>query len=84
LRKSPFAQKVARFVVKNFWSPVGEGAKPKAQSDYTIATLFDGRDGLERVERNISQRVQQLAGFEGLNTISERVKAIVMPGASIA
>jgi Mn-containing catalase len=79
LKKSAFARRVARFVVKNFWSPVGQGAKPKTQSDYTIATLFEGADGLERVERNISQRVQQLAGFEGLNTISERIKGIVMP-----
>jgi hypothetical protein len=79
LKKSAFARRVARFVVKNFWSPVGQGAKPVTDSNYTIATLFEGADGLERVERNISQRIQQLAGFEGLNTISERIKGIVMP-----
>ncbi len=84
LRKSEFAQKVARFVVKNFWSPVGQGAKPKVQSDYTIATLFRGEEGFQWIDRKISKHIQELPGFANLNTISERVKAIVMPNISIA
>lgn len=47
LRQSAFAQKLARFVVNNFWSPVGQGAKPAAETNYTIGTLFGGSDGLE-------------------------------------
>ncbi len=79
LQKSEFARQVSRFIVNNFWSPVGQGAKPKIQTDYTIGTLFSGAEGLDWIERNVSQKIQSLPGFSGLNTISERVKAIVTP-----
>ena len=84
LRKSEFARKVARFVVKNFWSPVGEGAKPKGQSDYTIATLFGGEEGFQWIDRKVSKHIQELPGLAELNTISERIKGIVMPNISTA
>lgn len=76
LRKSAFAQKLSRFVVNNFWSPVGQGAKPARETNYTIATLFGGSDGLEWVDRNISQRIRRLPGFNGLTKIDETAKAI--------
>lgn len=79
LQKSEFARKVSRFIVNNFWAPVGQGAKPKAQTDYTISTLFSGVEGLDWIERNVSQKIQTLPGFSGLNAISERVKGIVTP-----
>ncbi len=84
LQKSEFARKVSRFIVNNFWAPVGQGAKPKVQTDYTISTLFSGSEGLEWVERNVSRKIQSLPGFNGLNTISERVRAIVSPETSMA
>lgn len=77
LRKSRFARKVARFVVNNFWAPVGQGSKPKEQTHYTIKTLFSGQEGLECIERTISNRVQALPGFEGLTKISEHIQQIV-------
>lgn len=76
LRKSPFARKLSRFVVNNFWSPVGQGAKPVEETNYTIATLFGGDDGLNWVDRNISQRIRQLPGFNGLTKINETAQAI--------
>jgi hypothetical protein len=76
LRRSAFAQKLSRFVVNKFWSPVGQGAKPVEQTNYTIATLFGGSDGLEWVDRNISQRIRQLPGFNGLTKINETAHAI--------
>lgn len=76
LRQSAFAQKLSRFVVNNFWSPVGQGAKPVAETNYTIGTLFGGSDGLEWVERNISQRIRQLPGFHDLTKINETAQAI--------
>jgi|SRR5215213_8970941 len=76
LRQSAFAQKLSRFVVNKFWSPVGQGAKPVAQTNYTIGTLFGGSDGLEWVDRNISQRIRQLPGFNGLTKINETAQAI--------
>jgi Fatty acid desaturase len=84
LQRSEFARKVSRFIVNKFWAPVGQGAKPKIQTDYAISTLFSGNEGLEWIERNVSQKVQTLPGFNGLNAISERVREIVMPNSLIA
>lgn len=79
LQRSEFARKVSRFIINNFWAPVGQGAKPKIQTDYTISTLFSGSEGLDWIERNVSQKIQTLPGFNGLNAISERVREIVAP-----
>jgi len=76
LGKSPFAQKVARFVVNKFWSPVGQGAKPKKQTDYTIATLFNGKEGLDWIERNVSQKISAFPGFDGLTKITDTISKI--------
>lgn len=84
LKKSEFAQKMARFVVKNFWAPVGQGAKAEKDSNYTIETLFRGKEGFEWLDRKVSKHIQELPGFNGLNTISERIKQIVLPPETIS
>ena len=76
LGHSKFAQRAARFIVNKFWTPVGQGAKPKRQTDYTIGTLFNGREGFEWVERNISQKIQSLPGFAGLTKITDTLERI--------
>jgi hypothetical protein len=76
LEKSEFARKVSRFIVNKFWTPVGQGAKPKKQTDYTIGTLFNGREGFEWIERNVSQKIQSLPGFAGLTKITDTVARI--------
>jgi hypothetical protein len=76
LRQSEFARKVARFAVDKFWAPVGQGAKPKAQTNYTIGTLFKGSEGLEWVDKTITQRIRQLPGFETLTKINEAATEI--------
>ena len=62
LGRSEFAQKVARFIVNKFWAPVGQGAKPKKQTDYTIGTLFNGKEGFEWIDRNVTQKIQRKSG----------------------
>jgi hypothetical protein len=76
LGRSKFARKVARFIVNKFYAPVGQGSRPKKQTDYTIGTLFGGREGFEWVERNVSQKVQALPGFAGLTKITDTVAKI--------
>lgn len=76
LKRSRFAQKLARFVVNNFWLPVGQGAKSAAEGNYMIATLFGGAEGLDWVDKTITQRVQTLPGFAGLTKINETVRDI--------
>lgn len=76
LGRSELAQKMARFIIDKLWTPVGQGSKPKRQTDYTIRTLFDGQEGLEWIERNVSQKVQSLPGFSGLTKITDTVANI--------
>jgi rubrerythrin len=76
LRQSSFARRVARFIVNRFWTPVGQGAKPKDQTDYAIGTLFGGDAGLEWVDKTITQRIRQLPGFETLTKINETAAEI--------
>jgi hypothetical protein len=63
--------------VKNFWTPVGSGAKPKNDSDYTIATLFEGAEGLNWFDKNVSQRIQTLPGFDGITKMTDKISQIV-------
>jgi Fatty acid desaturase len=76
LRKNETAQKIARFIVKHFWTPVGQGSKPKKQTDYAIGTLFNGEEGIEWFDRNVSQKLQSFPGFDGLTKITERIAQI--------
>lgn len=76
LKKSRFARRLARFVVNNFWLPVGQGAKSAAEGNYMIATLFGGAEGLEWIDKTVTRRVQALPGFAGLNKINETVRNI--------
>jgi hypothetical protein len=83
LQKSEFSQKLSRFLIKHFWTPVGSGAKPKKESDYTIVTLFSGEDGLNWIDKNVSQRIQGLPGFDGLTKISDKINQIVSQKPSV-
>ncbi|MGI8556524.1 MAG: acyl-ACP desaturase [Pyrinomonadaceae bacterium] len=78
LRQSEFAQKVARFIIGKFYTPVGITAKPQVESDYTIATLFRGDAGLEWIDKNVSQKVQRLPGLEGLTKVKDKISEIVL------
>lgn len=77
LERSEFAQKLSRFVIRNFWVPVGQGIKTAQEANYTVKTLFGDQNGKETIDKLINRRVQQLPGFEALNIISERIGNIV-------
>lgn len=76
LERSGVARRVSRFIVDRFWAPVGQGAKPKTETDYTIGTLFGGSEGLEWIERNVSRKIRSLPGFEGLTKITDAVSTV--------
>lgn len=76
LRKNEFAQKLARYVIENFYYPVGQGSKPKKQTEYTIATLFGEGSGMAGLETTITQRVQQLPGFDNVTKVTDTIGRI--------
>lgn len=76
LRQSDAAQRIARFVIKNFYRPVGQGSLPRNRAEYTIRTLFAGEGGLERLHKTVTQRAQVLPGLETLNKVTETIARI--------
>ena len=77
LERSNFSQKLARFVIKNFYVPVGQGAKPAADANNTITTLFGDREGLKILDKNVTRRIQQLPGLSAVNTVTEKLGGII-------
>lgn len=78
LLKSKSARGLARFVIKRFWTPVGQGAKPQGETDYVIATLFGSHDGVRFFDKHVSQRVERLPGLTELKTVTDRIIYISM------
>jgi rubrerythrin len=78
LARSNFAQRLARTVICKFWTPVGQGTKPKQEANYLISTLFNGAEGVDFFDRNVNERLERLPGFEGVKTITQRIARISM------
>ncbi len=76
LNQSDFAQKVARFIVEKFWRPVGTGTRPQELADYTIAKLFGDEEGLEWIDRLVTQKIHMLPGFDGITRITDKIGKI--------
>lgn len=76
LKKSDYAQNIARFIVKNFWRPVGSGARSDAERNYAIAMLFGDEEGAEWIDRTVTGRIQKLPGFDGITKVTEKIADI--------
>lgn len=76
LRNSDAAQRIARFVIKNFYRPVGQGSLHKSRTEYAIRTLFGGEDGLERLHKTVTKRAQTLPGLETLDKVTHVIGRI--------
>ena len=76
LRKNEFARRIARFVIDNFWTPVGQGSLAKKRTEYLVGTLFGGEEGVGIVDKGVTRRIATLPGFADLTTINETVKKI--------
>jgi hypothetical protein len=77
LAEAKFSRDLARFIIGKFWSPVGAGAKRRADANYVMATLFPGKEGLELFDRKIGNRIERLPGFLGFKGLTERIAPIV-------
>lgn len=60
---SDFTRKLSRFMVGVFWTPVGQGPKPKKETDYVIATLFKGMNGVRIFDKNFGPADGKPAGI---------------------
>jgi hypothetical protein len=80
LRNSDLAQRIARFVIKNFYKPVGQGSLHRDRTEYAIRMLFGSDDGLDRLHKTVTQRAQTLPGLEALNKVTDTLGRITRQG----
>lgn len=67
----PRAQKVTRWAMDKLWRPVGVGAMPPAESDFTAWYLFrdgPGQAAVHEVDRTLGQ-LPGMAGWQGLRQV---------------
>ena len=83
LEKSEISRQLSRFIIKHFYVPVGGGAKPADELNYTIATLFGGKDGMKWIDRQVSEKIQTLPGFAGLTKVSDKISEIAAQTTSL-
>lgn len=72
LAESKSAQRIARYIIENFWTPVGQGTKPEEDTNYVIHTLFNG-EGMKAVETHINGSLEKLPGFESVTAVSDKI-----------
>lgn len=78
LKTSRFRQELSTFIVDKFWGPVGSGAKPENDVNNVITTLFKGKEGVQVMDQMVNRKIEELPGFQGLKTITNRVAAIAL------
>ena len=83
LKENQFSKILAKFIIGKFWSPVGQGAKPRSETNYVMATLFPGSEGLELFDQKIGSRIERLPGFGGFKGLTERIAPIVRGAAAL-
>lgn len=79
LLRSKFRQALTRYIVRHFWTPVGQGAKPAQETNRTIAALFRGPEGIAFFHRNVNRRIEDLPGLSGLDVITTRIARSAAP-----
>ncbi len=76
LERSTVAQKLSRYIIQNFWLPIGQSEKREPNTNYLIRTLFSGIEGLDVVDKNINKRLGQLPGFSGIKKVTEHISEV--------
>jgi hypothetical protein len=76
LSKSPFRQKLTYFIIDHFWTPVGQGTKRAADTNYVISVLFGGQEGIETFDARVTKQIQDLPGLKDLTVTTKRVASV--------
>ncbi|MGH9920687.1 MAG: ferritin-like domain-containing protein [Nitrososphaerales archaeon] len=75
LSAHPRAQRITRFALRHFWSPVGSGVMPPTEVEFLTAHLFGDEAGLEAARR-IDRQMDRLPGLAGLGLLERAVNAV--------
>jgi len=78
LEASSFNRKFTRFMLKNFWSPVGAGIKHKDEVARLFEELFPGEAG-DQLAHDVDEKISALPGLEGLTIMGNYLEKKVYP-----
>ncbi len=82
LERSRPARLLTRLALRVFWTPVGSGIMPAAETAFQLRYLMGGADGA-RVIRQLDEKIDRLPGLAGLNLVSRAAAGYgVGPGAT--
>ena len=68
------ARKLTSFLLRRFWTPVGEGVKPHDETDWMLRCLFSDANGVAAAKR-IDEAIRRLPGMDWFNMLSARLSA---------
>lgn len=69
LARSQRARRLTRFALRRFWSPVGAGVMPRAETRHLLRFPL-GDDTGRRAIGHIDEKIDGLPGLAGLNLVS--------------
>jgi hypothetical protein len=78
LGESATAQKLTRFALRKFWTPVGAGLMPDPEVRHLATYLFGGPDGRRAIAR-IDRQVDRLPGLSGLRLAGQEADRLQQP-----
>lgn len=70
LSQSRRAQRLARYALRTFWTPVGAGVMPPDETAFVISHLFGDSDGRATAQR-IDRRIDRFPGLAGLGLVEQ-------------
>ena len=73
LADNPRSQKLTRFALRKFWSPVGAGVMPAAEVGHLTRYLFSNDEGKATAAR-VDRHVDRLPGLSGLHLLESSVE----------
>lgn len=83
LSADPTARRVTRFALSHFWSIVGTGVRPQAETDFVVLHLFGDEDG-RAAARAMDATVDGLPGQAGLGLFGRaRARALSRAGGAV-
>jgi rubrerythrin len=74
--KARGAQRLTSFLIRRFWTPVGEGVKAHEETNWMLQFLFSDAYGRKAAER-IDSTMRQLPGLEWFDMLSSKVSSVL-------
>lgn len=71
---SETAQRATSWLLRKFWSPVGQSVKPIEDVDFMLQALFAGNDGRDAIRR-VDCTIARLPGMSWFNLLEHRLDA---------